>query len=284
MTSAADVPPPAGGVFGTASDQEAVERAARAAAPITADVEAIGAMDPGVRAALYRLLSSLADNKYMLGRRYAEWCTGAPLLESAVAAAAMAQDELGHARSFYPLLRGFPEAAEAHTVEGKGWQDRPTQALAMLDRPFRTWGELIAVSAIADTAFSVLLSVATGPGYEPLRQRARKILQEEEAHWVHARGWLRRLATDELHLANLAEALGKAWESAATWFGRSDDPAMAVLVTKGILSAEPDELRTTLRARVAPTLESGGPALVAVLDRPLPWERWSDAERRLAID
>jgi len=284
MTSAADVPPPAGGVCGTASDQEAVERAARAAAPITADVEAIGAMDPGVRAALYRLLSSLADNKYMLGRRYAEWCTGAPLLESAVAAAAMAQDELGHARSFYPLLRGFPEAAEAHTAEGKGWQDRPTLALTVLDRPFRTWGELIAVSAIVDTAFSVLLSAATGPGYEPLRQRARKILQEEEAHWVHARGWLRRLATDELHLANLAEALGRAWESAATWFGRSNDPAMAVLVTKGILSAEPDELRTTLRARVAPTLESGGPALVAVLDRPLPWERWSDAERRLASD
>ena len=282
MTSTADMPPPAGGVFGTASDQEAVERAARAASPVTADIEAIGAMDPGVRAALYRLLSSLADNKYVLGRRYAEWCTGAPLLESAVAAAAMAQDELGHARSFYPLLRGFPEAAEANTVEGKGWQDRPTRALAVLDRPLRTWGELIAVSAIADTAFSVLLGAATGPGYEPLRQRARKILQEEEAHWIHARGWLRRLATDELHVTNLTDALGLAWESAATWLGRSDDAMMATLATKGILSAKPDELRSSLRARLAPPLASGGPALLAVLDRPLPWERWSESERRLA--
>ena len=281
MTSAADLPPRAGGVFESAVDQEAVERAARAAAPITADVETIGAMEPGLRAALYRLLSSLADNKYLLGRRYAEWCTGAPLLESAVAAAAMAQDELGHARSFYPLLRGFPEAAEADTTEGKGWQERPTQALTVLDRPFRTWGELIAVSAIVDTAFSVLLGAATGPGYEPLRQRARKILQEEEAHWVHARGWLRRLATDELHAANLVEALGQAWEHAATWLGRSDDTMMATLTARGILSAGPDQLRSELRARLAPPLEAGGAALLAVLDRPLPWERWSESERSL---
>jgi phenylacetate-CoA oxygenase PaaI subunit len=285
MTSAAETPPPAGhaaGAFGTATDQDALERAARAAAPVTADVEAIGAMAPGVRAALYRLLSSLADNKYVLGRRYAEWCTGAPLLESAVAAAAMAQDELGHARSFYPLLRGFPEAAEANTVEGRGWQDRPTRAITLLDRPFRTWGELIAASAVADTAFSVLLGAATETAYEPLRQRARKILQEEEAHWIHARGWLRRLATDELHVTNLAGALGRAWESAATWLGRSDDPVMATLAASGILSAGPDQLRSTLRARLAPTLESGGPALLGVLDRPLPWDRWSESERRLA--
>lgn len=281
MTSAADLPPSAG-VFESAGDQEAVERAARAAAPVAAAVETIGAMAPEVRAALYRLLSSLADNKYLLGRRYAEWCTGAPLLESAVAAAAMAQDELGHARSFYPLLRGFPEAAETDTVEGKGWQDRPTLALTVLDRPFRTWGELIAVSAVVDTAFSVLLGAATGTRYDPLRQRARKILQEEEAHWVHARGWLRRLATDELHAAILAEALGRAWESAATWFGRSDDPMMATLTANGIVSAGPDQLRSELRARLSPVLESGGPALLAVLDRPLPWERWSASERRLA--
>ena len=51
------------------------------------------------------LLASLADNKAALGRRYAEWAVSAPTLESAVAAAAMAQDELGHARSTYPVLK-----------------------------------------------------------------------------------------------------------------------------------------------------------------------------------
>jgi ring-1,2-phenylacetyl-CoA epoxidase subunit PaaC len=45
------------------------------------------------------VVSSLADNKAALGRRYGEWAVSAPTLESAVAAAAMAQDELGQARS-----------------------------------------------------------------------------------------------------------------------------------------------------------------------------------------
>ena len=47
------------------------------------------------------LVGSLADNKSALGRRYGEWAVSAPTIESAVAAAAMAQDELGHARSIY---------------------------------------------------------------------------------------------------------------------------------------------------------------------------------------
>ncbi|HEY7974396.1 MAG TPA: Phenylacetic acid catabolic protein, partial [Ktedonobacterales bacterium] len=55
--------------------------------------------------AIFALMARLADNKFFLGRRYAEWCSSAPTLESSVAAAAMAQDELGHARAIYPVLK-----------------------------------------------------------------------------------------------------------------------------------------------------------------------------------
>ena len=50
-------------------------------------------------AAMVAMISSYADNKGALGRRYGEWAVSAPAVEAAVAAAAMAQDELGHARS-----------------------------------------------------------------------------------------------------------------------------------------------------------------------------------------
>ena len=46
-------------------------------------------------ATMTSLIASLADNKAALGTRYGEWAVSAPTLESAVAAAAMAQDELG---------------------------------------------------------------------------------------------------------------------------------------------------------------------------------------------
>src|SRR5438309_11516790 len=58
----------------------------------------------GATATMISLIGSLADNKSALGRRYGEWAVSAPTIESAVAAAAMAQDELGHARSTYPVL------------------------------------------------------------------------------------------------------------------------------------------------------------------------------------
>ena len=64
-------------------------------------------MSTTTQTAMGSLVGSLADNKAALGRRYAEWAVSAPTLESAVAAAAMAQDELGHSRSTYPVLKAL---------------------------------------------------------------------------------------------------------------------------------------------------------------------------------
>ena len=47
-------------------------------------------------------VGALADNKAPLSRRYGEWAISAPTLESAVAAAAMAQDELPSGRRSSP--------------------------------------------------------------------------------------------------------------------------------------------------------------------------------------
>ena len=71
-------------------------------------------------AAMVALISSYADNKGALGRRYGEWAVSAPTVEAAVAAAAMAQDELGHARSTYPVLAklGHPRAEDGLDTSG----------------------------------------------------------------------------------------------------------------------------------------------------------------------
>jgi phenylacetate-CoA oxygenase PaaI subunit len=216
----------------------------------------------------------VADNKYLLGRRYAEWCTGAPKLESAVAAAAMAQDELGHARSFYPVLRGFG-SADAATMEEKGWQERSTDAVAYLDRGFEHWSDFIAANVVLDTAFTTLFEAAVDSKYEPLRQRARKIVQEESAHWVHGSGWLRRL----IEQATMRPSLEAVWDHALIWFGQDDDAVLAPLTAAGLLSASPDALRERLTTRLRPLLEETGTA--ALLKRRLPWRHWDAGRRRL---
>lgn len=273
-------PAPGTGLFETATDQDAVARAVAAAAPTVverADQAMVQALDPPLREPVYNLLSSLADNKYVLGRRYAEWCTGAPMLESAVAAAAMAQDELGHARSFYPLLRGFPQGRDVTPMEEKGWQQRSTSAMACLDERFSTWSDFLAANLLVDAALTTLLVSAVDSPYEPLRQRARKIQQEEAGHWVHGAGWLRR--PRESHAA-LASALGAMWDHAFTWFGQADDAVLGPLARAGLIADSPDALRRNLRARLEPLLDEAniGEPLFA---RQLPWNRWDPAARRL---
>ena len=57
------------------------------------------------------LVLAVADNKQLLGLRYAEWAIRAPSLEADIAAAAMGLDELGHSRVLYGCLEpvGVPE-------------------------------------------------------------------------------------------------------------------------------------------------------------------------------
>src|SRR4051794_41785166 len=82
-------------------------------------------------------VSSLADNKAALGRRYAEWGVSAPTLESAVAAAAMAQDEMGHARSTYPVLKALGAEAGDEGLDGRGHR------LAVVGGGLAAWASFI---------------------------------------------------------------------------------------------------------------------------------------------
>src|SRR5438270_11370263 len=141
--------------------------------------------------ALFAMLSSLADNKQAVGRRYAYWCNGAPALEAAVAAAAMTQDELGHARTLYPLLDNFAQA-EADPSQIEPMTRTLHYWLAFLDQDFQGWSDFVATNFLLDTALTTFFAAAQESSYEPLRQRSRKIVQEERIHAMHAEGWVRR--------------------------------------------------------------------------------------------
>jgi hypothetical protein len=124
-------------------------------------------------------------------------------------------------------------------MEEKGWQERSTCAMRCLDRRFGAWPDFVAANLLVDTAITTLLVAGVDSPYEPLRQRARKIQQEETAHWVHATGWVRRLGSP-----GLGAALATFWDDAFTWFGNSEDPVLSPLAAAGVLAETPDGLRT----------------------------------------
>src|SRR5216683_7194619 len=122
------------------------------------------------------LVLSIADNKQMLGLRYAEWATRAPSLEADIAAAAMGLDDLGHSRVLFGCLEPLGE-----DPRGPERESDPGSYLNVpyLDQPLAAWADFVAANAVLDTAFTVTIQALLEGNVEVLQTRLRKMLMEE---------------------------------------------------------------------------------------------------------
>jgi 1,2-phenylacetyl-CoA epoxidase catalytic subunit len=204
------------------------------------------------------LVLSIADNKQMLGLRYAEWATRAPSLEADIAAAAMGLDDLGHSRVLYGCLEPLgadPRRSERETDAGT------LRSLPYFDEPWTEWAQFVAANAILDTAFTVMIEACVNGSVEVLQHRLRKMLMEERYHFLHGRSWLKS-GVD-------AAPLQVAWQEAIEWFGPPDGET-AAFHGDGKLSVGPPELRAQLEEK----LETKAPHLT------IDWKRWDPVRRR----
>jgi 1,2-phenylacetyl-CoA epoxidase catalytic subunit len=213
------------------------------------------------------LVASLADNKAALGRRYAEWAVSAPTLESAVAAAAMAQDELGHSRSTYPVLKQLG----VETLDDFGGDKR----LALLDDELPDWNAFIAANLLVDGVLTTFVAACVDSSLEPMAARARKILQEEGSHRAHGEAGARRLCRGDQREAFVAR-LQETWEHAGRWIGPDDDPEYAAALEAGEVRNGPAAQRELMQRWLTDLLAAEG---VTIELPELTWEGW-DPERR----
>jgi 1,2-phenylacetyl-CoA epoxidase catalytic subunit len=220
------------------------------------------------------LVGSLADNKAALGRRYAEWGVSAPTLESAVAAAAMAQDEMGHARSTYPVLKALGVEARDEGLDGGG------RRMALLDGELEDWTALIAANLLVDGVLTTFVAACVDSSLTPMAQRARKILQEEGSHRVHAEAWARRLCrAGEGRRDALVARLSETWEHAGRWAGPNDDPGFQAALAHGMVHRDAAHQREQVRAWLVELL--AGESVELTLEEPSEWSRWDPDRRRL---
>jgi 1,2-phenylacetyl-CoA epoxidase catalytic subunit len=207
---------------------------------------------------LATLVLSIADNKQMLGLRYAEWATRAPSLEADIAAAAMGLDDLGHSRVLYGCLEPLgedPRGSERENDPGSYLN------LAYFDEPWTDWNQFVAANGILDNAFTTMIQACVEGEVEVLQSRLRKMLMEERYHFLHGRSWLRAGLPDE--------PLNEAWRQAIEWFGPPDGE-LQHLHGEGALSMGPKELL----ARLEEKLEMKAPRLR------LDWSKWDALRRR----
>jgi ring-1,2-phenylacetyl-CoA epoxidase subunit PaaC len=187
--------------------------------------------------------------------RYAEWCTAAPSLEADIAAAAMGLDDIGHSRVLYGSLR------ELGSPDPNGEDATAYQNVPYLDRPWTEWGQFVAANAVLDGAFSLMIESLAGGNVEVLRSRLKKMLQEEQYHYLHGRSWLRETAA--------ADQVREGWTQAIAWIG-PEGGDVDELRAQGKLATGVAELRRRLEER----LEAKAPSI------PVDWTGWNPVRRR----
>ncbi len=191
------------------------------------------------RSALERLILILADSKRLMGIRYSDWLLGAPSIETGIAASSMTQDEWGHARLLYSMLKGL--GIDPVPLE----HDRPGEeyaSMAALDEELPDWAAVVAAIVLVDGAIFVLLESFAGGSFEPARSRVPKMLAEEEFHVSLGRAWYRRLAEADGEAKELLTAATRGMlPSILAWVGADDAPAQT-LVTAGVIGSASDRL------------------------------------------
>ena len=222
---------------------------------------------------------SLADTKHRLGRRTSEWVNGGPALEAAVGASALTQDELGHARSLYAILKDFPGAPAGLGAENDLEARADYFCPHRLDDPWPSWLDVIAANVLLDRATRLAVAAAAESAYLPLRGRTAKILQEEAFHRIFGDSWLAKLARLSPEMkGKLQAALDHFWLTAVAWLGPDEDAVVLTLVENGILSATPAQLRHAWLAEVTALLARHE---LDVPDQRPDWSAWSSRTREV---
>ncbi len=233
--------------------------------------------DDEALAAMVNLVVVLADNKFFLGRRFSEWLSGGPSLESAVALAAIAQEELGHARALYPLLEEMPLVDTPGPLQ-RGAERQRKYCMSALSEPWDWWADVVAGLILVDPALTILFRALDSSRYDDLRQRAARVPSEEVFHRKYADGRVRDLARTAQGRETLQRRIDVMLPEVLMWFGPSYEPGVAALKRQGLIKYDNEEMREVFRTDVFPTLEENGLRL-EIGD--LPWERWNNLQRRL---
>ncbi|NHX36462.1 MULTISPECIES: 1,2-phenylacetyl-CoA epoxidase subunit PaaC [Halolamina] len=205
-----------------------------------------------VEAQLFRL----ADDEYIQAERYTFWQVRAPTLESDLAVANNAQDELGHARLWYDAIQMF-----GYTEESLLWESEPDdfQHSTLVELPFSEgdWADAIVRGYLYDVAEDVRLAALEDSSYEVIRNRTSRIQGEEDYHVELARSWLERMATDEEASERVQAALDRLYPYALTLFEPVGD-VEADIEELGIRTASLDEMRGEWEERITAFLTDLG--------------------------
>ena len=195
------------------------------------------------------------------GKRLAEWCGHAPVLEEDIALANMALDLIGQARAVL---------SHAGAIEGAGHDEdqlaflrdeRDYRNLTLVELPRGDFAVTVLRNAMVATFLLRLWERLRESGDAELAAIAGKAVKEARYHREHSADWVVRLAdgTDESR-ARMERALARLWPYVAEIFAADaiDEAAQA----QGI-GPRWSDLRDAFQADMAALLDEAGLAVPA---------------------
>jgi ring-1,2-phenylacetyl-CoA epoxidase subunit PaaC len=229
-------------------------------------------LTPALAEALEQWLLAVADTKLHLGLQFSHWVTGTPALEAAVGSAAITQDELGHARALFTLLRTFPNAPAGLDAHNDLQARTVYYAPPLLQQRWEQWFDVVAANVLLDRALQIIIEATLGSSFAPLAGLAGKIVQEENFHRTYGDTWFTRLAKEDDRVrAALQSSVDKLWEITTIWLGPPDDAHGTTLTQAGILRLSMAQVRERWLQQVIPLLEQNALAMPTVIPD---WSRW----------
>ncbi|MBO0997365.1 phenylacetate-CoA oxygenase subunit PaaI [Bacillus sp. SD075] len=185
-----------------------------------------------VNAELITLIETIADNKFILGDRLVEVGVSGPDLEGTLAAIAMAQSELGHARLLYNwgtnLKNGKGSKKELKEQTGKAFE-----SIVQIGE----WIQLIAGLYSMNTALHTLITALTRhqKGSE-IELQFNKLAREQLEHILYSKNWALKLLNDRGSIpARFGRAFKLCEQEVITWLKQVENNS--VLIENEILPA-----------------------------------------------
>ncbi|MEA2486170.1 MAG: ring,2-phenylacetyl-CoA epoxidase subunit PaaC [Actinomycetota bacterium] len=190
--------------------------------------------------AFVAVVTALADDELVLGHRHSEWTGYAPHIEEDVAFASIAQDEIGHASSYYSLIADEEQDVDALAL------GRPVDAYrnaVLCERPNTDWAFTLARHWLYDHADDIRLQALEQTSEPKLRQLVTKIRREERYHLLHADYWMERVAQGPVEArSRIVPAMAQAFAEAGGLFEPFEREGEAL--EEGWLPVPSPEVRT----------------------------------------
>src|SRR5690348_17110919 len=154
-------------------------------------IETIDQMSPLYLEGMKRILTVSADTELISSPAYYHAAVHAPSLNAFGSAAAIIQDELGHAHIAYRLLRDLGVDTEQLIFER---DPRDFKYPYAFDIPLDSWVELIVANAFYDRAgYTLLGDVYQSTTFGPWKRALVKVDKEETFHLRHGEQNMRKI-------------------------------------------------------------------------------------------